>query len=74
MWTYLILTKAIQTTVVTAVIICFLKFPINWGILIYCVSSVVILSFSFSFFHSSFIQCYPLGSSNLVGKVLSIGI
>ena len=43
-------------------------------ILIYCVSSVVILSFSFSFFHSSFIQCYPLGSSYLVGKVLSIGI
>ena len=26
------------------------------------------------FFHSSFIQCYPLGSSYLVGKVLSIGI
>ena len=25
------------------------------------------------FFHSSFIQCYPLGSSYLVGKVLSIG-
>ena len=44
------------------------------GILIYCVSSVVILSFSFSFFHSSFIQCYPLGSSYLVEKVLSIGI
>ena len=38
------------------------------------VSSVVILSFSFFFFHSSFIQCYPLGSSYLVGKVLSIGI
>ena len=33
---------------------------------------VVILSFSFSFFHSSFMQCYPLGSSYLVGKVLSI--
>ena len=41
--------------------------------MMYCVSSVVILSFSFSFFHSSFIQCYPLGSSYLVGKVLSIG-
>ena len=39
-------------------------------ILIYCDSSVVILNF----FHSSFIQCYPLGSSYLVGKVLSIGI
>ena len=36
----------------------------------HCVSSAVILSFSFSFFHSSFIQCYPLGSSYLVGKVL----
>ena len=47
---------------------------VNWGILIYCVSSVVILSFSFSFFHSSFVHCYPLGSSYLVGKVLSIGI
>ena len=46
----------------------------GWGILIYCVSFVVISSFSFSFFHSSFIQCYPLGSSYLVGKVLSIGI
>ena len=32
------------------------------------------ITFSFSFFHSSFIQCYPLGSSYLVGKVLSIGI
>ena len=47
---------------------------LSWGILIYCDSSVVILSFSFSFFHSSFIQCYPLGSSYLVGKVLSIGM
>ena len=30
----------------------------------------------FEFFHSSFKQCYPLGSSYLVGKVLSrpIGI
>ena len=30
--------------------------------------------FEFFIFHSSFIQCYPLGSSYLVGKVLSIGI
>ena len=32
-------------------------------------------NFEFFFFHSSFIECYPLGcSSSLVGKVLSIGI
>ena len=34
-------------------------------------SSVV---FSSLVFHSSFMQCYPLGSSNLVGRVLSIGL
>ena len=34
-------------------------------------SSVVILSL---IFHSSFMQCYPLGSSYLVGRVLNIGL
>ena len=46
-----------------------LRYLFRWGILIYCVSSVVILIFSFFFFHSSFIQCYPVGSSYLAGKV-----
>ena len=40
-------------------------FP-GWGILIFYNSSLVILSLVF---HSSFMQCYPLGSSYLVGRV-----
>ena len=37
----------------------------------FCNSSLVILSLVF---HPSFKQCCPLGSSYLVGKILSIGL
>ena len=43
----------------------------GWGILIFYDSSVVIISLVF---HSSFMQCYPLGSSYLVERVLSISL
>ena len=41
----------------------------GWGILIFYDNSLAILSLVF---HSSFKQCCPLGSSYLVGRVLSI--
>ena len=41
----------------------------SWGVLIFYDSSLVILSLVF---HPSFKQSCPLGSSYLVGKVLSI--
>ena len=43
----------------------------GWGILIFNDSSVTILSLVF---HSSFMQCHPLGSSYLVGRILSMSL